>query len=137
MGPADHEGRWRVSGANAKTGKARWITQFDVVFDAVVALCPRDDRTATRRVFEGVTADRLRTALTRACTVGISSFSPHDLRHRRATLMHLGNEPSSVGRGEARPLCAGALADVRAAVVDRTELDYAALLTDSPTIRST
>jgi site-specific recombinase XerD len=92
----EHEGRWRVSAANAKTGKARWITPPDVLFDAVAALCPRDDRTATRRVLEGVTADRLRTALTRACTaVGVPAFSPHDLRHPRATLWHLGGTPAA------------------------------------------
>lgn len=35
------------------------------------------------------TEDRLRPALTRACTAsGVPAFSPHDLRHRRVSLMH-------------------------------------------------
>jgi integrase len=55
----------------------------------VLELCPRDDRHADRKVFEGVTGDRLRTALTRACTAAaVPTFSPHDLRHRRVSLMH-------------------------------------------------
>jgi integrase len=45
-------------------------------------------------VFEQVTGDRLRTALTRACTAaGVPAFSPHDLRHRRVSLLHLGGVP--------------------------------------------
>ena len=47
-------------------------------------------------VFEGATADRLRTAIARACTAsGVPAFSPHDLRHRRATLWHLGGIPAA------------------------------------------
>jgi integrase len=35
-----------------------------------------------RRVFQGVTADRIGTAIGRACTAaGVPAFSPHDLRH--------------------------------------------------------
>lgn len=57
-------------------------------------LCPRDDRRPDRRVFEGVTADRLRTAIARACTAaGVPLFSPHDLRHRRISLLHLAGFP--------------------------------------------
>jgi hypothetical protein len=40
----------------------------EVLFEAVVELCPRDDRMPERRVFEGVTANRLRMAIARACT---------------------------------------------------------------------
>jgi integrase len=36
-----------------------------------------------------VTSDRLRTAITRACNAtGTPTFSPHDLRHRRISLLH-------------------------------------------------
>lgn len=54
--------RWRVSQAVAKTGKARWVAVPEPLFGAVRELVPRDDRTPERRVFQGVTADRLRTA---------------------------------------------------------------------------
>lgn len=47
-----------------------------------------------RRVFEGVTGDRLRTRLTRGATAaGVPTFSPHDLRHRRVSLLHLQGVP--------------------------------------------
>lgn len=36
-----------------------------------------------------VTADRLRTAIARACrAAGVRVFSPHDLRHRRISVLH-------------------------------------------------
>ena len=76
--------RWRV--ATSKTGRPRWVTPPPLLLDRVLELCARDDRHADRRVFEQVTGDRLRTALTRACTAaGVPAFSPHDLRHRRVT----------------------------------------------------
>ena len=41
------------------------------------------------RLFPGAGADRLRTAITRSCkAAGIPPFSPHDLRHRRISLLH-------------------------------------------------
>lgn len=59
------------------------------MFGAVVDPCPRDDRVPDRPVFIGFGADRFRTALSRACTAaGVASFSPHDLRHRRVSLLH-------------------------------------------------
>jgi integrase len=60
-----------------------------VLFEAVTALVAREDRTSGRKVFQGFGADRFRTALTRACTAaGVPTFSPHDLRHRRVSLLH-------------------------------------------------
>ena len=53
-----------------------------------------DDRIAERRVFQGFGGDRFRTAITRACiAAGVPTFSPHDLRHRRISLMHLAGVP--------------------------------------------
>jgi integrase len=87
-------GRWRVSQAVAKTGRARWVPVPPELFQAVTALVAREDRASERRVFQGVTADRLRTAIGRACkAAGVPSFSPHDLRHRRISLLHLGGVP--------------------------------------------
>ena len=46
------------------------------LFEAVLELCPRDDRVPQRRVFQGVTADRTGTAIGRACTAaGVPAFS--------------------------------------------------------------
>jgi integrase len=86
--------RWRVSGAVAKTGRARWVPVPAVLFEAVSRLVPRDDRVPERQVFQGFGGDRFRTAITRACTAGgVPAFSPHDLRHRRVSLLHLGGMP--------------------------------------------
>ena len=73
--------RWRVSGAVAKTGRARWVPVPAVLFQAVTRLVARDDRVPERPVFHGFGGDRFRTAITRACTAaGVPTFSPHDLR---------------------------------------------------------
>jgi integrase len=73
---------------------ARWVNVPPVLFDAVCELCPRDDRTPQRRVFQGFGGDRFRTAISRACTAaGVPAFSPHDLRHRRISLLHLAGVP--------------------------------------------
>jgi integrase len=51
----------------------------------------RPARTATRpvRSFPGLTQERLRTAIARACRAsGTPTWSPHDLRHRRISLWH-------------------------------------------------
>jgi hypothetical protein len=46
------------------------------------------------REFLGFGSDRFRTALSRACTAAaVPAFSPHDLRHRRISLLHLGGTP--------------------------------------------
>ena len=41
-----------------------------------------------------MTGDKLRTALTRACSAaGVPAFSPHELRRRRISLEHLAGVP--------------------------------------------
>lgn len=70
-----------------------------------MALCPRDDRTPDRRVFQGFGGDRFRTAITRACTAAaVPTFSPHQLRHRRISLLLREENPVIVTRlvGHAR-----------------------------------
>ena len=67
-------GRWRI--ATSKTGQPRWVTPSPLLLAATLDLCPRDDRHAERRVFEQVTADKLRTAITRACTAAGIPTSP-------------------------------------------------------------
>lgn len=64
------------------------------LFHAVSGLVARDDRIPERPVFQGFGGNRFRTAITRACTAaGVPHFSPHDLRHRRVSLLHLGGMP--------------------------------------------
>lgn len=57
--------------------------------DVIADSCPFEDRAAARRVFQGVTASRIRTSMATACTTaGIPVYTPHDLRHRRLSLWH-------------------------------------------------
>lgn len=122
-------GRWRVSAAVAKSGRARWVKITPAVFHAVLDLCPRDDRTPERRVFMGFGGDRFRTAIARACTAaGVPTFSPHQLRHRRISLLLREEDPVTVSRlvGHAR---ASMSLDVYGHVlIDETEIDYVGFL---------
>src|SRR2546421_13097027 len=50
---------------------------------------PRENRDPASPLLAGVTADRLRMAIGRACRdAGVPHFSPHALRHRRISLLH-------------------------------------------------
>ena len=89
--------------AVAKTGRARWVPVPDVLFEAVTRLVAREDRVPERPVFQGFGGDRFRTALTRACTAaGVPAFSPHDLRHRRVSLLHWGGDAVGANRRACR-----------------------------------
>lgn len=124
--------RWRVSRAVSKTRRARWVAVPPAVFDAVCELVPRDDRAPERRVFQGFGGDRFRTALTRACTAaGIPTFSPHDLRHRRISLLHLAGIPwARIGEHVGQRDLAVTANTYSHVLADEAELDYAALLRD-------
>jgi integrase len=120
--------RWRI--ATSKSGQPRWITPPPLLLERVLELCARDDRHPDRRVFEQVTGDRLRTALTRACTAaGVPSFSPHDLRHRRVSLMHLAGVPwARIGEQVGHDDITTTSRVYTHVVADERELDYPALL---------
>jgi integrase len=91
----EQEGRWRVTAATAKTRTARWVPVPERVFQAVCELVPREDRDLEATVFGDLTDARLRTAIARACrATGTPLFSPHDVRHRRASLWHLAGVPA-------------------------------------------
>jgi integrase len=123
-------GRWRVSQAVAKTGRARWVAVPEPLFRAVLDLLPRDDRVGAGLVFLGVTADRLRTAIARACiAAGVPAFSPHDLRHRRISLLHLGGVPwARIGEHVGQRNLAVTANTYTHVLVDESEIDYEALL---------
>jgi integrase len=126
----ESRGRWRVSRAVAKTGYGRWVSIPPVLFAAVIELCPRDDRHCDRRVFENFSADRLRTAIGRACVAaGVPSFSPHDLRHRRISLHHLAGVPwARIGEHVGQRNLAVTANTYSHVLVDERELDYMALI---------
>lgn len=126
----EQSGRWRVTATVAKTSRARWVPVPDLVFEAVIAAVPREDRDLEGQVFAGFGADRFRTALTRACkTAGVPAMSPHDLRHRRATMWHLSGVPvveaaAWLGHSPTEHLRTYA----HATLVDRSEVDAWKLL---------
>lgn len=81
---------WLVRAAVAKTRRSRWVELPDDLFEAIVERLPaREDRQPGSPLFRNVTADRLRTAIGRACRdAGVPRFGPHALRHRRISLLH-------------------------------------------------
>lgn len=120
--------RWRI--ATSKTGKPRWVEPPAELFDRVCELVPREDRHADRRVFDYMTAERLRTAIARACrTTGVPAFSPHDLRHRRVSLLHLRHVPwARIGELVGHDDLMTTARTYTHVVADERELDYADLL---------
>ena len=60
--------RWRIRRAVEKGRRGRWVSLPPDLFDAVLAtLPPREDRAPDRPVFPGLTQERLRKAIARAC----------------------------------------------------------------------
>jgi integrase len=123
--------RVRLRAATTKTRRPLWVEVHPVLAEAIEATLPhRRFRDPEARLFASSGADALRTAIAKACrAAGIPAFSPHDLRHRRISLLHLRGVPWAriaefVGQ---RKL--SVTADVYSHVlVDETELDYAKLL---------
>lgn len=92
---------WLIRASVSKTRRARWVELPDDLYRAVVGRLPaREDRDPAAPLF-GVTADRLRTAIGRACRdAGVPLFSPHALRHRRISLLHRQGESWATDRRE-------------------------------------
>jgi integrase len=91
VGDLDEQRRgWLIRASVAKTKKPRWALLPDDLWQATLdGLPPREDRHAEMSLYPGVTQERLRMAIARACkAAGVPSFSPHDLRHRRISLSH-------------------------------------------------
>ena len=82
--------RVRLRASISKTRKALWVDVPEEFADALeVSLGPRERRDPRARLFADSGADALRTAIAKACkALGIPLFSPHDLRHRRISLLH-------------------------------------------------
>ena len=81
-------------------------------------------------MFEGVTADRLRTAIARACTAaGVPAFSPHDLRHRRISLEHQRGVPwARIGELVGQRNLAVTANTYSHVLTDETEIAYTEML---------
>ena len=89
-------------------------------------------------MFEGFSADRLRTAIGRACVAGgVPLFSPHDLRHRRISLMHLAGVPwARIGEQVGQRDLAVTANTYTHVLADEIELDYGDLLGRARAVRA-
>jgi integrase len=127
----ERDRRVRLRASTTKTRQALWVELCDPLADALEAtLPPREDRDPTAPLFPGASADRLRTAIARACrAAGVPTFSPHDLRHRRVSLLHRqGRSWAEIGRlvGQRK---LSITADTYTHVLsDGAEIDYPALV---------
>jgi integrase len=123
--------RVRLRAATTKTRKALWVELHPVLAEAVEKkLPPREDRDTEARLFAESGADALRTSMAKACkAAGIPLFSPHDLRHRRISLLHLRGVPwARIGEFVGQRNLAVTANTYTHVLTDETELDYAQLL---------
>ena len=75
----------RLRASTTKTRQALWI---ELPAELATAIERTLDDDVDAPIFEG-NADALRTAISRAYRdAGVPVFSPHDLRHRRNSLLH-------------------------------------------------
>lgn len=123
--------RVRQRKAITKMRRPLWTELPDVLADALKAsLGPREDRDSNGRLFASSGADALRTSIAKTCrAAGIPLWSPHDLRHRRISLLHLRGVPWAriaefVGQRDLT-VTANTYTHV---LVDEAEIDYAHLL---------
>jgi len=102
-----------------------------LIADAIEAtLGPREDRDLDARLFADSGADALRTSMAKVCkAAGIPLFSPHDLRHRRISLLHLRGVPwARIGEQVGQRNLAVTANTYTHVLADETELDYADLI---------
>jgi integrase len=122
--------RVRLRAATQKTRRAVWVDLHPVLADALErSLGPREDRDPARRLFVESGADALRTSIAKACrAAGVPLFSPHDLRHRRVSLLHArGVSWAAIGEQIGQKNIA-LTANVYTHVLVDDELDYADVL---------
>jgi integrase len=123
--------RVRLRAATTKTRRALWIDLHPALAGAIeTALGPREDRDAEARLFAGSGADAILTAIAKACRAsGISVFSPHDLRHRRVSLLRLRGVPwARIGEFVGQRNLSVTADTYTHVLADETEPDYAAMI---------
>jgi integrase len=123
--------RVRLRASTTKTRTALWVELPDVLAEAIeTILPPREDRDPDEPLFLGVGADRLRVAIARACkAAGVPVFSPHDLRHRRISLLHRqGRTWAEIARFVGQRKLSLTADTYTHVLLDGQELDYAELL---------
>jgi integrase len=123
--------RIRLRAATTKTRKALWVELPPVLAEAIEATLPhRRFRDPEARLFAESGADALRTSIAKACKAeGIPLWSPHDLRHRRISLLHLRGVPWARIGAFVGQRSLSVTADVYSHVLnDERELDYRTML---------
>ncbi|WP_411277119.1 tyrosine-type recombinase/integrase, partial [Gaiella sp.] len=127
----EQERKVRLRASTTKTRSALWVDLPDVLADAIEStLSPREDRNPDAPLFVGCSSDRLRTAIGRACRAsGIPVFSPHDLRHRRISLLHRqGRTWAEIGRLVGQKKLSITADTYTHVMIDNAEIDYAKVL---------
>jgi integrase len=80
------QSRFRIRQGKTRAAR-RWVAVPEWLMEDIAATCPLDDRTPERRVFPGATRQVLGMAMRRGCqAAGLPLYSPHDLRHRYASV---------------------------------------------------
>ena len=125
--------RVRARAATTKTRQAHWREVPTELAEAIErSLPPRDDRDLAAPLFPGVNSNAMRTAISKACrATGTPLWSPHDLKHRRLSLLHAqgyswAEIAELVGNRSAK-----LLSDTYTHVLmDEREIDYAAVIAE-------
>ena len=123
--------RVRVPAHITKNKLGVFVELPDVLADAIEAMLPpREDRDLDAPLFAASSSANLRTAITRACkAAGVPRFHPHDLRHRRISLLHLRGVPwARIGEQVGQRDLAVTANTYTHVLGDETEVDYGALL---------
>jgi integrase len=123
--------RLRLRAATTKMRRALWIDLHPALADAIEATLPhRRFRNPEARLFADSGADALRTAIAKACkAAGIPLWSPHDLRHRRISLLHLRGVPwARIGEFVGQRDLTVTANTYTHVLMDETEVDYIKLL---------
>jgi integrase len=123
--------RVRLRAATTKSRRALWIDLHPALADAIEAnLGPREDRDLDARLFAESGGNALRTAIGKSCkALGIPLFSPHDLRHRRISLLHLRGMPwARIGEHVGQRDLSVTANVYTHVMLDEAELDYEGLL---------
>lgn len=123
--------RLRLRKQTTKKRRALWIELHPVLADQLEAkLGPREDRDPQARLFADSGADALRTSIAKACrAAAIPVWSPHDLRHRRISLLHLRGVPwARIAEWVGQRKLSVTADTYTHVLVDETELDYAKMV---------
>jgi integrase len=131
--------RWLVRAAINKTKNSAWAYLSDdmvaspELVEVVLGQLPAaKDRDPNALLFPEIGADgaRLRTAIARACRdAGVPVFSPHDLRHRRISLLHRqGVDWARIGQRVGQRNLATTANRYTHALIDPREVNWSAML---------